>query len=109
MAVGSVGAVTVWEAAMAASNIRWYGGLLKPIFAPSPWLAASASLGLAFTLAWALFGVLCRADYLADRAAAIRLFAVALGLDVLWSWLFFAGRHPAQPWRRRHPWPSWRL
>lgn len=94
-AVVCVGAVTAWEAAVAASNMRWYGGLLKPSFAPPPWLAALTSLILAGTLAWALFRVLCRPDYLPDRPAAIRWFAVALGLDALWSWLFFAGRHPS--------------
>ncbi len=80
---------------MAVSNLRCYGGLLKPSFAPAPPIAAVASLGVAGTLVWALFRVLCRPDYLPDRPAAIRIVAVALGLDVLWSWLFFAGRHPS--------------
>ena len=42
----------------------------------------------------AFFRVLCRPDYLPDRPRATRLFLAALLLDAVWSWLFFAGRHP---------------
>ena len=74
--------------------MRWYAGLLKPTFSPAPWLAGITSLGLAAVLALAFFRVLCRPDYRPDRPAAIRAFVLGLALDVLWSWLFFAGRHP---------------
>lgn len=90
-----VTATTLWEAALAASNMRWYAGLVKPTFAPSPWVAAAVSAALAALLALAFFRVLCRPDYLPDRPGAIRLFLVALGLDAAWAWLFFAGRHPS--------------
>lgn len=83
-----------WQAAMAAANMRWYAGLLKPTFAPAPWIAALAALALACTTALALFRLLSSPDYLPDRPGALRLFAIGLGLDALWSWLFFAGRHP---------------
>ena len=75
--------------------MRWYSGLLKPTFAPSPWLAALASLALAAVLVLAFVRVLSGPDYLPDRPGAIRLFLVTLGLDALWAWLFFAGRHPS--------------
>ena len=75
--------------------MRWYSGLLKPTFAPSPWLAALASLALAAVLVVAFVRVLSGPDYLPDRPGAIRLFLVTLGLDALWAWLFFAGRHPS--------------
>ena len=52
------------------------------------------SLVIAVALAWAFFRVLSRPDYMPDRPSAIRLFLLALGLDVAWCWLFFAGRHP---------------
>ena len=80
---------------MAVSNMHWYAGLLKPTFAPPPWLAGLASLLLAATLALALFRVLGTPDYLPDRPAALRLFGWALSLDAVWSWLFFGGRHPS--------------
>ena len=90
-----MGAATAWEAGLAASNMRWYAGLLKPNFAPAPWLAALASLALAAILVLAFARVLSSPDYLPDRPGAIRLFLVTLCLDALWAWLFFAGRHPS--------------
>ncbi len=80
---------------MAASNAHWYAGLLKPTFAPPPWLAGLASLLLAACLALALFRVLGTPDYLPDRPTALRLFSLALVLDAAWTWLFFGGRHPS--------------
>lgn len=79
---------------IALGNLHWYEGLLKPTFSPGPWLAGVASLLLACTLAAAFFRVLSSPDYLPDRPAAIRFFLIGLAVDVLWSWLFFAGRHP---------------
>lgn len=95
MALAAVGGVAAFAAAVAAANARWYAGLLKPTFAPGPWLAAAAGLVIAAATARALFRVLRRPDYLPDRPGALRLVAAALGLALLWSWLFFAGRHPS--------------
>ena len=79
---------------IAAGNLRWYAGLLKPNFSPTPLLACVASFALSASLATGFFRILCCPDYLPDRPAAIRIFLAGLALDVLWSWLFFAGRHP---------------
>ena len=84
----------VLAGAIAAPNLHWYAGLLRPAFSPPPLLAAAASSCLVPPTAWAFHRVLRRPDYLPDRPAAIRVFLLALVLDVLWSWLFFAGRHP---------------
>ncbi len=90
-----VGLATAWQAATAASNMQWYSGLLKPTFAPPPWLAGLALVLLAATLSRALFRVWSTPDYLPDRPLALRLFFLALSLDAVWSWLFFGGRHPS--------------
>ena len=87
-------AATILQFGIAAANLRWYAGLLKPTFSPAPWLTATASLALAALLAAGFLRVLRSPDYLPDRPAAIRVFLVGLALDVAWSWLFFAGRHP---------------
>jgi translocator protein len=95
VSIVAVGAATLWEAALAVSNRHWYAGLLKPTFAPAPWLAGVASLMLAAILVLALFRVLGTPDYLPDRPLALRLFGLGLASDAVWSWLFFGGRHPS--------------
>ncbi len=87
-------AVLLVQDLIAAGNLHWYAGLLKPSFSPTPWVAAIGSVALAACLAVGFFRILCCPDYLPDRPAAIRAFLVGLALDMLWSWLFFAGRHP---------------
>ena len=94
MATAAVTAAALLQAGIASANSRWYAGLLKPTFSPPPWLAVLASVALTAVLALAFFRVLSRPDYLPDRPSAIRIFLVGLGLDVLWSWLFFGGHHP---------------
>ena len=93
-ATAVVAATATAQASIAVANMRWYAGLLKPAFSPPPWLAWVFSASLAAALALGFFRVLRRPDYLPDRPAAIRVFLIGLALDVAWSWLFFAGRHP---------------
>jgi tryptophan-rich sensory protein len=71
----------------------WYAGLNKPWFVPPNWLFAPAwttlfiLMGIALFLAWERKGSLSlRGDYLP--------FWVQLGLNVLWSALFFGLRTP---------------
>ena len=80
---------------MAWINLRWYGGLTKPALSPPAPLALAVSALLTVTTAWGFARVLSRPDYLPDRPVAIRLILVALAVDALWAWLFFAGRHPS--------------
>ena len=89
-----VTATAAGQAGIALINLRWYAGLLKPTFSPAPWMAGAASVALAAALTAAFYRVLRRPDYLPDRPTALRVFAAGLALDGLWSWLFFAGRHP---------------
>lgn len=95
IAGGAVGATTLWGVVLAVLNRHWYAGLLKPTFAPSPWLAGAAWLALGMSIAGGLHRILEQADYLPDRPGALRMVFISLGLDVAWCWLFFAGRHPS--------------
>lgn len=94
-AIAVVAAAVAAQDGIAYANLRWYAGLLKPSFSPTPWLAAAASLALGAAVTGALYRVLRSPDYHPDRPAALRVFAGGLAFDVLWAWLFFAGRHPS--------------
>jgi tryptophan-rich sensory protein len=82
------------EIIIVASNMRRFGGLSTPSFAPPIWLAVPVWVGVMVLSAWAFFRVLCRPDYLPDRPGAIRAIGMMLGLGVVWCWAFFDGRHP---------------
>ncbi len=71
----------------------WYAGLVKPWFVPPNWLFGPAwtalylLMGLALFLVWEKKGsISLRGDYLP--------FWVQLGLNALWSLLFFGLRNP---------------
>jgi tryptophan-rich sensory protein len=68
----------------------WYEGLKKPWWRPPNWL---------FGPAWAvLFCCIAVAGWLVWRQAgfglALAVYAVQLGLNFAWSWLFFGMRRP---------------
>lgn len=69
----------------------WYAGLNKPWFVPPNWLFAPAwttlflLMGLAFYLVW---------DRGVDFKAARNVFGIQLGLNILWSVMFFGLRSP---------------
>lgn len=94
-ASGAVLAAAGWQVFNASNNSRWYAGLSKPTFTPPLWFVAAAVIALTVALISALYRVLRSPDYLPDRPSAIRWIAAGLVLDAVWSWLFFAGRHPS--------------
>lgn len=71
----------------------WYPTLRKPFWTPPDWLfgpvwtALYLMMGVAVWLVWLRRG-------LAGGAVALRLFALQLTLNVLWSMLFFGLRSP---------------
>lgn len=75
-----------------ASIPTWYAGLEKPFFAPPNfifgpvWTALYALMGIALYLVWV--------SKSKQRTAALRLFFLQLGLNTLWSILFFGLRNP---------------
>jgi translocator protein len=79
----AIGAVASIEAA------AFYSQLVRPEWAPPPgvfgpvWTTLYAMMGVAAWLVW-------REGGFAARRGALTLFLVQLGLNALWSWLFFA-------------------
>jgi benzodiazapine receptor len=81
-AAAAIGAVASVEAS------AFYGQLVRPGWAPPPWLFAPVwtilyvLMGVAAWLVWRVRG------FKAARAALV-LFIVQLGANALWSWVFF--------------------
>lgn len=80
---GVLGAIVTYPAIAA-----WYMDLRKPPLLPPPGI-----FGPVWTLLYCLMGV---SLYLAYQAHAnLKFFWLQLGLNILWSWLFFGLRSPA--------------
>jgi len=71
----------------------WYAGLVKPALTPPNWV-----FGPVWTLLYILMGVAAWMVWQrrgrAGVALALTLFLLQLGLNVLWSYLFFGLQHP---------------
>ena len=71
----------------------WYPSLVKPSFTPPSWL-----FGPVWTLLYTMMAVAAwlvwRRAQTANVALPLALFAVQLGLNLAWSWLFFGLRRP---------------
>jgi len=72
---------------------EWYGGLTKPALTPPAWV-----FGPVWTLLYTMMGVAAwivwkRRGY-AAAAFALSLFLLQLGLNALWSYLFFGLKNP---------------
>lgn len=66
----------------------WYGTLSKPFFNPPNWL-----FGPVWTVLYILMGIAAYIIYVSKksqtRTRALQLFAIQLGLNTLWSIIFF--------------------
>jgi len=67
----------------------WYKGLAKPSFTPPNWLFGPAWITLYLLMGIALFLVWRQGLDRPGVKAALALFFIQLGLNALWSWLFF--------------------
>lgn len=82
-AVSAVGAIA------SAGATAFYKGLSQPIWAPPPWVfgpvwtALYALMGIAAWLVW-------REGGFGAQRRALLVFLAQLGVNALWSWLFFA-------------------
>ncbi|TNF83723.1 MAG: tryptophan-rich sensory protein [Gammaproteobacteria bacterium] len=81
-AASAIGAIASVEAA------AFYGQLVQPPWAPPPWL-----FGPVWTVLYTMMGVAAwfvwREGGVAANRVALALFLLQLGLNALWSWLFF--------------------
>ena len=84
-AASAIGAIASVDAA------GFYGELSQPAWAPPPWL-----FGPVWTVLYTMMGVsawlVWRSGGLAENRLPFTLFFLQLGLNALWSWLFFSWR-----------------
>ena len=72
----------------------WYAGLVKPSFNPPNIVFGLVWAAIYLLMAFAFWRVLCLPGRTLGRGPAIGVFLALLGLNVLWSFLFFAGHSP---------------
>jgi benzodiazapine receptor len=71
----------------------WYAALIKPSWTPPDWLFGPVWTVLYLGMAMAAW-LVWRQKGLAAAQGPLILFAVQLGLNVAWSWLFFGHQSP---------------
>ena len=72
----------------------WYAGLQKPFFSPPNWAFAPAWLTLYTLMGIALYLVWMKGTKKKAVRTGMTLFGVQLGLNALWSIIFFGLRNP---------------
>lgn len=72
----------------------WYAGLAKPPFNPPNWLFAPVWTALYAMMALAVFRILRLPSGTPGRRGALAAYHVQLGLNLLWSFAFFALQNP---------------
>ncbi len=72
----------------------WYSGLAKPPFTPPGWFIGAVWTVLYLLMGISLFLVLEKGMDRPEVKQGISLFALQLGLNVLWSFLFFGLQSP---------------
>ncbi len=75
-------------------NLHWHAGLAKPSFNPPNWLFGPVWTALYVLMAFALWRILRISQPSSERRLALASFFVQLGLNVAWSWMFFAAHNP---------------
>ncbi|MEW6184481.1 MAG: TspO/MBR family protein [Thermodesulfobacteriota bacterium] len=72
----------------------WYAGLKKPFFSPPNWIFSPVWIGLFTLMGVSLFLVWGKESRTGKGSKAMVFFFVQLGLNALWSVLFFGLRSP---------------
>lgn len=86
------GGLGAWATAGSVSD--WYPTLVKPPFNPPAWVFGPVWSSLYFLMGLALFLVWERGRQTPGVSRAMTLFGIQLGLNALWSFLFFGARSP---------------
>lgn len=87
------GVAALGSMATARSIGDWYADIRKPAWNPPNWLFGPVWTLLYASMAVAAWLVWMRAGW-SGTHAAFALFALQLGLNALWSWLFFGLQNP---------------
>ncbi|MBQ6736061.1 MAG: tryptophan-rich sensory protein [Alphaproteobacteria bacterium] len=72
----------------------WYNGLVKSGLTPPGWVFSVAWTILYFLLGWALYLIIVTVRRNLNKMRAYVLFAIQLGLNALWSYVFFGAHMP---------------
>lgn len=89
-----VAASLLGSAATVPQIPTWYATLAKPPFNPPNWLFAPAWTTLYAMMALSVFRILRLPPGTPDRGGALAAYHVQLGLNLLWSFAFFALQSP---------------
>ncbi len=74
-------------------NLPWHAGLVKPSFNPPNWVFGPVWTTLYAFMAFAAWRI-WRLPPSPSRRIALILFYAQLGLNIAWSWMFFAAHSP---------------
>lgn len=88
------GAAALGGMATATGLESWYETLTKPSWNPPGWVFGPVWSALYLSMAVAAWVVFRKAGSWGAAAAALGLFAIQLGLNALWSWVFFGWERP---------------
>lgn len=72
----------------------WYFALTKPPLTPPPVVFPIVWTLLYVLMAWVLWRLLRLRETVSGRTQALIAFGIQLGLNILWSWAFFAANSP---------------
>jgi translocator protein len=72
----------------------WYAGLVKSSFNPPNWVFGPVWTTLYALMAFSLWRILRLRAYSPSRQLALSLFFLQIGLNMAWSWMFFAAHNP---------------
>lgn len=89
-----VGVIILGQCATFPNLVPWYMALQKPVFNPPNWIFAPAWTTLYALMAFAVWRILSNRPSKGGKTFALVLFFSQLGLNALWSWLFFALHNP---------------
>ncbi len=68
---------------------EWYNGLTQSVLTPNGWVFSIAWIILYALLGWALYLIMRSTKTRQNKALAYALFIGQMGLNALWSYLFF--------------------